>query len=384
MKKSGILYWITGLSGAGKTTIGNRLYYELKKEQENVVFLDGDILKTIFDNSPGYSKEDRINRAYKYAKLCKSLTEQGLNVVCCTIAMFEEVRIYNRKNNRGYVEVFLDTPMETLLSRDQKGIYSDYMAGKTKNICGKDIEVEFPKNPDIVIVNDDSNNLEDSVMKILDYTVVMNDDYGRDLNYWNSYYEKKLAPADATNFAKAMYTHMEKGKSLLELGCGNGRDSIFFAENGINVTAIDASDVVIAHLQKTNNKNNIWFVCDDFVKAALMKTSQYDYIYSRFTLHAIRAKQQEQLLENVFASLKKGGLFFIEARSVNDDLYGKGEMIEKNAYFYNNHFRRFIELDVLCSELENCGFTVISSEEKTGFAECKSENPPIIRVICKR
>ena len=63
MKNEGTLYWITGLSGAGKTTIGNRLYYELKRTRENVVLLDGDILKQIVDENVGYSDIERRKRA---------------------------------------------------------------------------------------------------------------------------------------------------------------------------------------------------------------------------------------------------------------------------------------------------------------------------------
>jgi len=59
MHRKGTVYWITGLSGAGKTTIGNRLYYELRQENDNVVLLDGDILKDIVGEELGYSEDDR-------------------------------------------------------------------------------------------------------------------------------------------------------------------------------------------------------------------------------------------------------------------------------------------------------------------------------------
>ena len=71
----GILYWITGLSGAGKTTIGTRLCYEMKKTHDNVVLLDGDILKEIVDENVGYSDGQRRKRAMKYARICKMLTD---------------------------------------------------------------------------------------------------------------------------------------------------------------------------------------------------------------------------------------------------------------------------------------------------------------------
>lgn len=128
----GILYWITGLAGAGKTTIGNRLFYELRKNNSNVILLDGDVLKNIVDDKLGYSDADRRKRAMKYALLCKTLTNQGMIVICCTIAMYDEVREYNRQYNKGYIEVFLDVPLSVLKQRDQKGMYSQFEGGGVK------------------------------------------------------------------------------------------------------------------------------------------------------------------------------------------------------------------------------------------------------------
>ena len=74
MFQDGTLYWITGLSGAGKTTIGNRLYYEIRKEKSNVVLLDGDLLKNIVNDNVEYTEEARKKRA---EKLSSEVTEMG-------------------------------------------------------------------------------------------------------------------------------------------------------------------------------------------------------------------------------------------------------------------------------------------------------------------
>lgn len=169
MEKAGMLYWITGLSGAGKTTIGTGLYNELRRKQDNVVFLDGDILKDIIDGQPGYNEADRRKRAMKYAMLCKMLTEQGMAVICCTISMYDEVREWNRKNNKCYIEVFLKVSIETLIKRDQKGMYTRYQKGEFKNLAGLDMQVEFPKNPDIVIENNGSVTVTECVDIILHF-----------------------------------------------------------------------------------------------------------------------------------------------------------------------------------------------------------------------
>ena len=159
------VYWITGLSGAGKTTIGKKLYERLKEKNCNIVFLDGDILREVFGGDLGYSREERVKCAMRYARLCKMLVEQGLDVICCTISMFDSVREWNRKNIKGYIEIYIKVPIEVLQARDQKGMYSS----KIDNLIGITLEYEEPKAPDLVIEN---NNIEinESVLKIMECT----------------------------------------------------------------------------------------------------------------------------------------------------------------------------------------------------------------------
>ncbi len=185
--EKGTLYWITGLSGAGKTTIGNRLYYQMKLEKPNTIILDGDVLKTIVGKNLGYKREERLEKAYRYSTLCKLLTDQGINVIICTIAMFDEVRMWNRTNIEYYVEVFLDVELEILKRRNQKKLYSQ----KKADIVGIDIEVEYPKNPDIIIKNTDRQLVKESVKSILEYQVVPKKRWNRDEKYWNNYYADK-------------------------------------------------------------------------------------------------------------------------------------------------------------------------------------------------
>lgn len=380
----GILYWITGLSGAGKTTIGNRLYNKIKEKHDNVILLDGDVLKDIFSDNIGYSTEERRQRGWKYVKLCKTLVDQGLIVICCTIAMYDELREWNRKNNKAYVEVFLDVPMDVLRKRDQKGMYSNYEKGTFTDVVGLDVSVEFPKNPDVVLVNDGSISLTECVEKILSYPVSSSSDFDRDTEYWNRFYSSNPAIEHPSLFAKEVIKQMGGG-NLLELGCGNGRDSRFFAMNGINVTAIDASDYVIEKLQKEcASDDKLTFICDDFCCTRALFMGQYDNCYSRFSIHAINEKQQAELIENVYISLKDGGRFFIEVRSVNDELYGKGEMVGRNAYKYAGHYRRFIVKEELEQELVTVGFIIEYSEESRGFAPFEDVDSLVIRIVARK
>ena len=108
-----------------------------------------------------------------------------------------------------------------------------------------------------------------------------------DNEYWNDFYNKDIAPKEASKFANDIIEFLEKDKSLVELGCGNGRDSKFFSRNNIDVTAIDQSEAVILKLNNTNKQNNLEFVCDDFVNSNLLGENKFDYAYSRFTIHSI-------------------------------------------------------------------------------------------------
>lgn len=149
-----MVYWITGLSGAGKTTIGKLFYERLKRECPNTVFMDGDVMRKVFGGDLGYSRDERIQCAMRYSRLCKMLQEQDINVICCTISMFDCVRDWNRENIQNYKEVYVRASMDTLCRRDQKGLYSGITQEKEKEAAGVHFEVEEPKRPDLILQND--------------------------------------------------------------------------------------------------------------------------------------------------------------------------------------------------------------------------------------
>ena len=386
----GRVYWITGLSGSGKTTIGTALYYQLKQKRSNVVILDGDILKLF--TTGGYRPEDRLKRGKRYAQLAKFLADQGQWVIICTIAMFDEIRTWNRENIHGYIEVFLDVPLDVLKKRDKKGLYSQYQAGEVTDIVGLDEQTEFPKHPDVRLVNDGTFSVRDCVQRIMQIVPQDTDDYSRDTTYWNRYYQSRPAVLDApSQFARDVVDYLKspegghvslEGKHVLELGCGNGRDSRYFLQQGCFVTGVDASEIAIHNLAAESEQNNrASFLCDDFVKSQILFQCQYDYIYSRFTLHAIDAAQQKELLQNLHGALKKNGLFFVEARTIQDDLYGKGKEMEPDAFLYDGHFRRFLRPEQLRKEMELMGFRVISMKEGRGFSRTRNSDPVLLRMI---
>ena len=159
----GRVFWITGLSGAGKTTIGYLLYTKLKAQKNPIVFLDGDELRKVFGNDLGYSKEDRLKSAFRNSRLCKLLSDQEIDVICCTISMFDTIREWNRQNIKNYFEIYLDVSLETLKNR--KKIYIE----NNNDVVGINVLGEIPKNPDIVLDNNGDFSPIEQVKKILSY-----------------------------------------------------------------------------------------------------------------------------------------------------------------------------------------------------------------------
>lgn len=146
MAKTGFLIWITGLAGSGKTTLGQSVRRRLLSSGVPTVLLDGDALRAMTGGVFGYGIEDRRRCAEFYSRLCKLMTEQNLNVICCTISMFDSVRALNRTSVVNYLEVYLNADPELLKARDQKSLYSRETASE---VMGRDLAVEVPKNPDL-------------------------------------------------------------------------------------------------------------------------------------------------------------------------------------------------------------------------------------------
>ncbi len=149
----GTFYFITGLSAAGKTTMGKYLYSRLKSLDRSVIFMDGDLTRSLFQEYD-YSRPYRERTSYRDSKLCKWFTDNGADVVLCGISMFHGVRRWNRENIPNYKEIFLDVPMKILEERDPKGLYAKARAGLMQDVVGVDQIAEFPISPDIRFVND--------------------------------------------------------------------------------------------------------------------------------------------------------------------------------------------------------------------------------------
>jgi adenylylsulfate kinase-like enzyme/phosphohistidine swiveling domain-containing protein len=150
---AGCVYWITGLSGAGKTTLGRELWQRLRAAGRSAIFLDGDMLREVIAEDLGHNLANRRKSAMRNARLCRMLASQGGDVVCPTISMFHEVQRWNRENIPNYREIYLRVPMDELQRRDAKGIYAAAKRGELSDVVGLDVAAELPEAPDLILDN---------------------------------------------------------------------------------------------------------------------------------------------------------------------------------------------------------------------------------------
>jgi glutamine kinase len=165
--KPGRVFWITGLSGAGKTTLGRELWTRLRASGRSVTFLDGDAMRAAIAEDLDHSADDRRRSAMRNARLCRLLAEQGADVVCATISLFHDVQRWNRENILGYREIYLRVPLDELRRRDSKGLYSRAQNGDARDIVGLDVQAETPEAPDLVLDNYGALDVATAVDRIL-------------------------------------------------------------------------------------------------------------------------------------------------------------------------------------------------------------------------
>ena len=159
----GTVYFFTGLSGAGKTTIGGLLYSRMKAKRNDVVLLDGDQLRRLsFHKKSGYTTEERRRGAYYNFEMCKMLADQGIDVVLCSISMYHDCRSWAAEHIENYREIYVKVTRETLYRRDQKKLYSS----GAKNVVGVDLPYDEPETPDVVIQNDGQETPEEAVNRL--------------------------------------------------------------------------------------------------------------------------------------------------------------------------------------------------------------------------
>jgi adenylyl-sulfate kinase len=166
MEHDGFTLWFTGLSGAGKTTLAQRMVTILRERGMKVELLDGDVVRMNLSKGLGFSKEDRDTNIRRIGFVCNLLTRNGVVAIASAISPYRDVRDGVRKDIGRFVEVYVRCPLETLVQRDVKGLYKKALAGEIANFTGVSDPYEEPLNPE-VLVDSSVETVEQSVAKIL-------------------------------------------------------------------------------------------------------------------------------------------------------------------------------------------------------------------------
>ena len=199
------------------------------------------------------------------------------------------------------------------------------------------------------------------------------------IHHWDEYYKKDKAPLFPSPFAEYVASKLKTEQNILEIGCGNGRDSKYFSSKGHNVTGLDKSGAAINLCQSIYSGESIEFYFGAITDLAKTNKKQYDLIYSRFVIHAMSMDEELEMLKTSYQLLNKNGQFFIECRSINDPLSNTGEILSHTERI-EGHYRRFIILEELKQRLIQVGFEIIEAIESNGLANLGKEDPMVIRV----
>ena len=158
MKKNnkGKLFWITGFSGSGKTQISKKIYTQIKKSYGPTILFSGDNIRKIF-NLKGHTYKNRKEIVMKYCKLAKFITTQNINVIFAVVGLMHNIREWNRKNIKNYIEIYIKSDLKKIIKNKKKKIYHKNI----QNIVGLDIKSELPKKPDIILYNKFQKNINE-------------------------------------------------------------------------------------------------------------------------------------------------------------------------------------------------------------------------------
>jgi len=166
--QKGFVLWLTGLSQAGKTTLGDKVYEILKSKGVKVERLDGDIVRQYLSKDLGFSKEDRDENIKRVKCISKLLSKNRLGVIASFISPYRTERDGMRKETENFIEVFCNCPLKICEQRDQKGLYQKARQGEIQNFTGISDPYEVPNHPEIELRTDQCS-VKECVNKIINY-----------------------------------------------------------------------------------------------------------------------------------------------------------------------------------------------------------------------
>ena len=168
--KQGVCVWFTGLSGAGKSTTAAVLTVLLQQHGRQVTLLDGDVMRAHLSQELGFGKEDRNTNVRRMGFVAAEIVRHGGVAICAAVSPYRAMRNYvrNMVGQEHYVEVFVDTPLETCEERDTKGLYARARRGELREFTGIDDPYEAPQHPELRLETVE-HSAEDNARKISEF-----------------------------------------------------------------------------------------------------------------------------------------------------------------------------------------------------------------------
>jgi adenylylsulfate kinase len=172
LQQRGKVFWFTGLSGSGKSTIAKGLEEALHEKGFFSVVLDGDNVRTGINNNLGFSDADRTENIRRIAEVAKLFSNNGVVTICCFVSPTQAIRAAAKAiiGEPDFVEVFINTPLEECEKRDVKGLYAKARAGEIKDFTGINAPFEAPLNPDLE-VQTQNKSVEESVNEVIQFAL---------------------------------------------------------------------------------------------------------------------------------------------------------------------------------------------------------------------
>ena len=168
--QTGIVVWLTGISGAGKTTVADAMAGKLSRSLPELVLVDGNVIRDLFGASLGFHEEARVEQIGRIQRIAKFLAEQGQCVVVSALYSNPDLMRWNRDNLPGYFEVLIDASLELVRIRDPRGIYAKAAVGEMPHVVGLDVPWHKPEMPDMVldpVTGDSPENMADQIISAL-------------------------------------------------------------------------------------------------------------------------------------------------------------------------------------------------------------------------
>lgn len=202
------------------------------------------------------------------------------------------------------------------------------------------------------------------------------------LEHWNNAHSKQWLhrhSSQKTAFAEEVSIQLSPNSKILELGCGEGNDSIYFAELGHEIVATDFSDIVIEQNKKRWTATNLTFKVQDITNPFEFEGSEFDAVYARLSLHYFTDEATQEIFREINRVLKPGGKLVFMCKSTDDSIYGQGSQIEADMYELDGHVRHFFSEEYATKKLSEAGLSLVNI--KSGEEQIYDRQSAFIKVV---